>query len=116
MKIPSKSVMPTLIMMTVFAVLTPTFGLAAAGDLDSTFGHFGNDGIASLGDMSTREMALLPDGKILAIGSNGPNLVIRRLEHNGESDLNFGTNGKVSIDLGDDDDFFLMKLENDSET
>jgi len=100
---PIISVVPTLITMIALAILIPTPGLAAAGSPDSSFGRFGTQGIASLGGMSTRAMELLPDGKILVVGSNGPNLVIRRLRQDGDSDPGFGSNGQVSLDLGDDD-------------
>jgi len=94
--------MPALIIMIAFAILTPSLGLAATGDLDSTFGRFGSNGKVEVASMDTREMARLPNGKILAIGDSGGSIVIRRFRVNGDIDYAFGNNGLVSIDLGSD--------------
>ena len=92
----------SLIMVIAVLALTPSLSLAAAGDLDSSFGSFGTNGKVEVGSMDTREMARLPSGKILAIGDSGGSIVIRRYRVNGTTDVGFGNNGLVSIDLGSD--------------
>lgn len=106
MKVQSVLVAPLFILITILASLLPLTGVAASGDLDADFGRFGDSGSISLAGMSTRDMALLPDGKILAIGSSGSNLIIRRFRANGDSDQSFGafgSNGQETINLGSAD-------------
>ncbi|HEX4611040.1 MAG TPA: hypothetical protein VH092_22810, partial [Urbifossiella sp.] len=71
--------------------LTP----ASAGSLDPTFG---NNGIASFTTAAVERLAVVPDGRILALISTGTfvPLTLERYEPNGAIDTSFGTNGAVT--------------------
>lgn len=56
---------------------------------------FGNDGVTQISAASS--IALAADGKILALGSNGEALVLRRYTKAGAADMTFGTNGAVQL-------------------
>ena len=77
-----------------FARLTPT------GAPDPTFGRgsgkvaFDRDGIDVVG-----AVAIQRDGKILAAGASGPDVVVIRLDVNGEQDFNFGTTDRSIVTI-----------------
>lgn len=84
---------------------------AAEGDLDASFD---GDGIVitdnDMNDDSIRDLLVLPDGKIIAVGtslvssSSSRQAVIVRYNSNGSIDSTFGTNGKIiisSVDLNE---------------
>ncbi|MCP5094201.1 MAG: hypothetical protein GY943_01480 [Chloroflexi bacterium] len=84
-------------------VLAAPFVFAVPGDLDSTFG---TNGVVEtdLGghDVST-DIALQSDGKIIVVGSdfmNAFDFVVIRYNSDGSLDASFGTNGKVTTDIG----------------
>jgi uncharacterized delta-60 repeat protein len=88
-------------------LLAATFGFAAPGDLDPTFG-IGGKLIDNITDWDTaRAVAIQPDGKILVAGGGlpypGGYLVLARYDSNGSPDLTFGYQGKVLTSI---DDFF----------
>ncbi len=93
-----------LIPVTVLAlILSPQtrVGLHAAdGDQDPTFG---NAGIVTTDFGNTEEnavdVAVLPDGKIVAAGSRGQDFGAARYNADGSLDATFGTGGLVSTDL-----------------
>src|SRR5262245_44000569 len=78
--------------------------LAAAGDLDTTFGNNGTVQL-SLDMAGIPHLAIQHDGKILAISANTVNPVtddfkLVRLNLNGYPDTTFGDNGSVTTDFG----------------
>lgn len=73
----------------------------AAGNVEPSFGGFGgNDGKIETPGMSTRDIVLQPDGKIVVSGKDGADLIVRRYEANGQTDTGFGTGGEFRITLG----------------
>lgn len=56
---------------------------------------FGNEGVAQIPAASS--IALASDGKILALGSDGEALILRRYSKTGAPDFTFGINGAVSL-------------------
>lgn len=83
----------------ILLLLFPIFLSAQDGTLDPTFG---NNGIL-VGDFAetTRfeAMALQDDGKILAVGARGLELMVARFLPDGSSDNSFGTNGFFYDDM-----------------
>lgn len=79
------------------AALMSGSALAAAGDLDCTFGaggkaqfDFGNGPAEAFNDM-----ILQPDGKLVMVGSGGGSLRLTRLTAGGDLDPTFGINGTI---------------------
>jgi len=70
---------------------------SAAGALDPTFGGFGGNGQVNISGMVTRAMALQPDGKILVIGIDQGDLIVRRYQANGVPDTGFGNNRSLPL-------------------
>ena len=78
------------------------FGIArldAQGDLDLTFG---NGGVLTT-DLGTaqeavEDVAIQPDGKIVAVGNTGAELVVLRYETDGSVDSSFGVGGMATAD------------------
>jgi len=86
--------------------------VAAAGDLDPTFGTGGKVTTDIQGDFDkARAVAIQADGKIVVAGSalNGANIDFAVLRYNtdGSLDTTFGTDGKVLTPVLDSDDFAL---------
>ena len=81
-----------------FAVAATFFKINSAcaqpGTLDSTFGVNGKVTTSVSG--YSGDLALQPDGKIVATGVEGNVVKIARSQTNGNSDSSFGVNGKVS--------------------
>ena len=79
---------------------------AAGGDLDPTFG---NGGLVTT-NFTNREDIALPvalqaDGKIVAAGTSAfEEFALARYNHDGSLDTSFGDGGKVTTDLGPDED------------
>ena len=74
---------------------------SAAGRLDHSFGGFGgHDGKIETPGMSTRDIVLQPDNKIVVSGKSGADLIVRRYEANGQVDAGFGSGGEFRITLG----------------
>jgi uncharacterized delta-60 repeat protein len=77
------------------AILTP----GAQGDLDAAFGT-GGIVITDFGDSEwVNDLALLPDGKIVAVGNTSLDFALARYNSDGGLDSSFGTNGKVTTDF-----------------
>lgn len=78
----------------------------ADGTLDATFGTGGTVvfGLESLHDEEFIEVAIQPDGKILALGdsnsSNNSGFLLWRFNPNGTPDTSFGTGGMVRTPFG----------------
>jgi uncharacterized delta-60 repeat protein len=86
--------------------------VAAAGDLDPTFGTGGKVTTDIQGDFDkARAVAIQADGKIVVAGSalNGANIDFAVLRYNtdGSLDTTFGTGGKVLTPVLDSDDLAL---------
>ncbi|HVK56671.1 MAG TPA: delta-60 repeat domain-containing protein [Burkholderiales bacterium] len=89
------------------------------GDLDSSFGIGGVvrtefDGV----NASANDVALQPDGKIIAVGTIGNRLgnqdiALARFNPDGQPDSSFGTAGKVITDLTSDDGANAVHLTSD---
>lgn len=97
------------------------FGLArfnADGKLDRSFG---DKGIVVTGfGLSSKAfaIALQADGKIVAGGFMTPdgvdgNFALVRYNRNGSLDLNFGTGGKISADIGESDNVNSIAIQQD---
>ena len=84
---------------------TGDFALArynSNGTLDTSFGTAGKvttDLSGGLGD-GIRGMAILPDGKILAVGAAGPADGLARYNQDGSLDASFGVDGKAVVKIG----------------
>jgi uncharacterized delta-60 repeat protein len=79
------------------------FGLAALtpeGQSDTTF-HFGSEAVDPVGrDGAFRDTAVLPGGKILAVGVTPDGAYLARLNGDGSFDTTFSGDGKVIANLG----------------
>ncbi|MFN8422677.1 MAG: thrombospondin type 3 repeat-containing protein [Anaerolineae bacterium] len=91
--------------------------LAAASDLDPSFD---GDGIVTLnlvGDDVVADVAVQPDGKIVAVGTVGPessaNMGIARFNADGSLDAGFGTAGVTVLDAGGADAAAAVALQPD---
>jgi uncharacterized delta-60 repeat protein len=89
-----------LAMMTVLIWLGKAPVLAADGDLDTTFGNGGRVITDVSGNDNLTDIALAPDGKIVAVGltfagTSSPRIAVVRYNSNGTLDTTFGTGGKV---------------------
>ncbi len=76
------------------------------GQLDESFGD-GGHAIAGYGSAIGNKLALQSDGKILLTGYNGMleyKPVLLRYTADGKPDSSFGTDGKVQLDWGTDED------------
>ena len=87
------------------------YARAAAGDLDTTFGHGGrvlsNFGGSQGSNDFAYAMALQPDGKIVTAGfryfgnsSEGADMLVARYNSDGTLDNSFGSGGRVTTDFG----------------
>lgn len=89
------------------------------GSLDAGFGTAGIviNGFASGTDNQVKAVALQPDGKIIAAGSlligNADQFALARFTAAGLPDNTFGTNGKVSTQLGLNDGVEAIALQPD---
>ena len=85
----------------------------SAGALDKTFGTDGLVRIDIAGeDDRGRDLVVLPDGRILIAGSGKPdatniNGMLVLLEKDGALDTEFGSGGKLQVDLGGPSDSFF---------
>ncbi len=67
----------------------------ANGSPDATFGSGGLVTVDMGGTDIAYDVTLQPDGKIVAVGTNGDDLAVVRLNPNGSPDATFGTGGKA---------------------
>lgn len=72
------------------------------GTLDPDFGDNGYVQTPYGGDATARSMAVLPDDRILTVGSDDGRLAMGRYLSDGQLDTTFGQGGKVSMHLGYD--------------
>src|SRR3954453_11741511 len=68
-----------------------------AGDLDLSFGNQGKASVPGLN--SVTDVAVMSDGRIVAVGPAGGFRVVR-LTPNGDPDPTFGTNGQTTVRFG----------------
>jgi len=73
--------------------------LLNAGMLDPTFGT-GGQVITPIANSGASGLVLQPDGKLVAGGSSGSNLVLERYNADGTPDASFGTAGQVNANMG----------------
>jgi uncharacterized delta-60 repeat protein len=83
------------------AIAASTAG--SAGSLDPSFGHGGRV-FVSLSDSSdtANDVAVQPDGKVLVAGRVGGRFAVVRFDSAGRLDRQFGRNGLVREELGED--------------
>ncbi len=90
--------------------------LTSAGELDTSFDA---DGLRLIdgggGTDSITALTLQSDGKILAAGTNGADVVLMRLVGaNGENDNSFGSMGKVTLDFNGVDSVKALAIQADN--
>src|SRR5688500_17290494 len=120
-KITNKISTPVLAVLALLMLFGATIGTAALGDLDRTF-----SGDGKLTDWSgwAYEVAIQPDGKIVAAGLNPPfswgfptpnhNFLVARYNSDGSPDVTFGGGtGRVTIDSGNPDYLSGMAIQGD---
>jgi uncharacterized delta-60 repeat protein len=96
------------------------FALAAYnrdGTLDASFGRGGRvttDLSGGLGD-GIRAMAILPEGKILAVGAAGANVALARYQPDGSLDSSFGRDGKEVVGIGNAGHAFAVAVLGDGQ-
>jgi uncharacterized delta-60 repeat protein len=90
-----------LLVIAAIGLALPLLALAAAGDLDPSFGTGGKvlTDFAGSSD-SVADLVLQPDGKIIAGGKAGPQGALARYNPDGSLDPSFGSGGKLTSDLG----------------
>jgi uncharacterized delta-60 repeat protein len=91
--------------------------LMADGTLDTTFG-VGGAAIVEGGDYYFNDLAVQPDGKIIAAGSSTVNLLsadtlIARFNANGTLDTTFASDGVLELNLGGRDRAEAVALQTD---
>lgn len=80
--------------------------VTANGELDPSFAGDGTLLIPSAGSETIRAIALQPDGKIILAGGTTPpgiatrDILVMRLQPNGQPDTTFGPGGRAAVDLG----------------
>ncbi len=73
--------------------------LLANGEMDLTFNGTGFR-LFDQGGFSGRASLIQADGKVIAVGGNGGDIVMLRLDSDGSSDATFGSNGRYVFRLG----------------
>jgi uncharacterized delta-60 repeat protein len=74
--------------------------LLNAGMLDPTFGTAGQVITPVANSTGVIALVLQPDGKLVAAGDSGANLVLERYNSDGTADPTFGSGGQVNANLG----------------
>jgi uncharacterized delta-60 repeat protein len=74
--------------------------LLNAGMLDPAFGTGGQVMTPVTNSTGVTGLVLQPDGKLVAAGDSGPNLVLERYNSNGKVDATFGSTRQVNANLG----------------
>jgi uncharacterized delta-60 repeat protein len=75
------------------------------GTLDNTFGTAGKVTTAGTGNVDMRTIAIQSDGKIIVGGTSSTNFFLVRFNSNGTLDNTFDLDGKISTDIGTNDDY-----------
>jgi uncharacterized delta-60 repeat protein len=87
---------------------------AAAGDLDTSFDADGKVTTDFGGFDGAADVAIQPDGKIVAVGSaTGGNFALARYNPDGSLDTSFDGDGKVTTDFGTSDQAFGVAIHPD---
>src|SRR5687768_12681157 len=93
----------TILSATLISMLLYTIVLAASGDLDPTFD---NDGWVTTDfswwgpEDSIRDIAIQPNGKIVAVGNLHTNFAVTRYNTDGSLDSTFHIDGRLVTDFG----------------
>jgi len=66
---------------------------AAPGDLDTTFAGFGTSGVVAVAASDAKDMARLPDGKIVTAGTKAGDILLMRFLPDGRPDNTFFDGG-----------------------
>jgi uncharacterized delta-60 repeat protein len=93
--------------------LSSGVALAAAGDLDPTFGTGGRQVFVGVAEIPIQTL-VQPDGKIVLVMDDGSgNFKLRRLNADGALDKTFSGDGVVTIDFGGKEEYPFAALEPD---
>ena len=87
--------------------------VAQARYLDPSFGKDGYVITNFKDNASLNSLAIQADGKVIAAGTSNGNFAIARYNIDGSADNNFGTNGKVITDLGNDENARSVAIQTD---
>ena len=83
------------------------------GTLDSSFSGDGKVSTGVLTDVTTNQLTLQSDGKILLAGGFKGDFCLIRYNTDGGPDTAFGTDGKVTIDFGSSESAWTVALQGD---
>jgi uncharacterized delta-60 repeat protein len=81
------------------------------GSLDASFGTNGK--VLTKGGGVIYEIAVQPDGKIVAAGYRDSDFIIARYNGNGSLDASFGAGGQVTTSVGSDDGSTSVAIQSD---
>lgn len=74
------------------------------GALDPSFGSNGTRAVSFASNSVGKQLAVLPDGRILVAGQSASDFAVARLNADGTMDSRFGGDGKVTTDFGGSDE------------
>src|SRR6266508_2960252 len=94
----TKLLVATSLMLT--QLVSPPTAFAAAGALDTSFDGDGKVTTDFGGLDEALGVAIQPDGKIVAAGTNGGDFALARYNRDGSLDTSFDGDGKVTTDFG----------------
>jgi uncharacterized delta-60 repeat protein len=86
------------------------YRLNASGSPDATFGSGGASRLTAM-DSGAYALALLPDGKMLAVGYTFSDGLVYRLDPDGSPDQTFGHGGTVALDSGGNERTYALALQ-----
>ena len=86
---------------------------AAPADLDLTFNRTGLVANSLRGNAAALDVAIQPDGKIVAVGASQRDFAVTRYNTNGSLDSTFGGDGQVTTDFGGDEQANSVALQSD---
>lgn len=92
------------VVLTILHTTQTTAAPRAAGDLDTTFGGFGDDGVVTVDEMLVNSAAVQSDGSIVVAGqdvADDTNFGLRRYFADGTVDNSFGNNGIIEVAIPD---------------
>jgi serralysin len=83
------------------------------GSLDTSFSGDGKVSTGMLSDLTSNQLTLQPDSKILLVGGFKGDFCLIRYNTDGSPDAAFGTNGKVTTDFGSSDGALSVAVQGD---
>lgn len=97
----------------ILLLLFPFFLMAQDGSLDLSFGDNGKVVGSFMETTRLEAMAIQTDGKILATGARGPELMVVRFLPDGSLDVGFGTDGFFYDDMDGSANGFKLLVQDD---